>query len=73
MALKDTERKPIKPAQLEDMTAEDLRDELERLKETRFRMKFRSATEAVDNPSQFRILRRNIARIETALRQRKQA
>jgi large subunit ribosomal protein L29 len=73
MALKDTERKPIKPAQLEDMTAEDLREELARLRETRFRMKFRSATEAMDNPSQFRILRRNIARIETALRQRKQA
>jgi len=73
MALKDTERKPIKPAQLEDMTAEDLRAELDKLRETRFRMKFRSATEAMDNPSQFRILRRNIARIETALRQRKQA
>jgi len=36
-------------------------------------LKFRSATEAIDNPSQFRILRRNIARIETVLRERKQA
>jgi large subunit ribosomal protein L29 len=46
---------------------------LRRLKEARFRLKFRSATEAIDNPSQFQVLRRNIARIETVLRERKQA
>ena len=32
----------------------------------------RSATEDVQNPAQIRILRRNIARLKTALRERKQ-
>jgi len=73
MPLKDAERKPLSAAQLRDLTEPELREELERLKEERFRLKFRSATEAIDNPNQFPILRRNIARIETVLRERKQA
>jgi len=73
MALKDAEREPLKPTQLRELTQEELTVELARLKEARFRLKFRSATEAIDNPSQFRILRRNIARIETVLRERKLA
>ncbi|NIN09915.1 MAG: 50S ribosomal protein L29 [Gemmatimonadales bacterium] len=72
MALKDAERKPLSPVQVRELSTEDLQDELQRLKDARFRLKFRSATEAIDNPSQFRILRRNIARIETVLRERKQ-
>jgi large subunit ribosomal protein L29 len=73
MALKDTERTPITAGQLRELAEDELRQELQRLKEARFRLKFRSATEAIDNPSQFQVLRRNIARIETVLRERKQA
>jgi len=73
MALKDAELKPLQAGVLRELTDAELHDELARLKEARFRLKFRSATEAVDNPSQFRVLRRNIARIETVLRERKQA
>jgi large subunit ribosomal protein L29 len=73
MALKDAERERIDAAQLRELTVDELHEELAQLKEARFRLKFRSATEAIDNPSQFRILRRNIARIETVLRERKQA
>jgi large subunit ribosomal protein L29 len=73
MALKDAERERIDTAQLRELTLEELHEELARLQEARFRLKFRSATEAIDNPSQFLILRRNIARIETVLRERKQA
>jgi large subunit ribosomal protein L29 len=73
MALKDAELKPLEASTLRELTEAELHDELERLKEARFRLKFRSATEAVDNPSQFLVLRRNIARIHTVLRERKQA
>ncbi|MGD8726092.1 MAG: 50S ribosomal protein L29 [Gemmatimonadales bacterium] len=73
MALKDAERAPLETDQLRELTPEELAEELTRLKEARFRLKFRSATEAIDNPSQFKVLRRNIARIETVLRERKQA
>ena len=73
MALKDAERTPLMAGQLRELAEDELRQELRRLKEARFRLKFRSATEAIDNPSQFQVLRRNIARIETVLRERKQA
>lgn len=73
MALKDVERKPIRPGQLAELTTDELREELARLREARFRLRFRAATEPVDNPMQFRILRRNIARIATVLRERTEA
>jgi large subunit ribosomal protein L29 len=72
VALKNAETKPLNPAQLRDLETSDLEAELERLKEARFRLRFRSATEAVDNPAQFKIMRRNIGRIVTVLRERTQ-
>jgi large subunit ribosomal protein L29 len=73
MALNDAESKRLDTGKLRELTDRELEDELALLKETRFRLRFRSATEAIDNPSQFRMLRRNIARIETVLRERKLA
>jgi len=70
MALKDVEKKPIRPAQLRELSADDLRQELSRLEEAQFRLRFRSATEAVENPIQFRTIRRNIARIKTVLEEK---
>jgi large subunit ribosomal protein L29 len=40
------------------------------LTEERFRLRFRSATESIENPMRFRAIRRDIARIKTVLRQR---
>jgi large subunit ribosomal protein L29 len=70
MALKDAERKRLDPAQIRELETAELKEELVRLEEARFRLKFRSATEAIDNPLQFRVVRRNIARIRTILRER---
>ncbi|HEY2825095.1 MAG TPA: 50S ribosomal protein L29 [Gemmatimonadales bacterium] len=70
MTIKDADRKPIKGAQLADMDQAALEAELAHLKEAKFRLQWRSATETIENPIQFRMLRRNIARIATALRQR---
>lgn len=70
MALKDAERKPLKAAQLRDLSTEELREELARLREARFRLAFRAATEPIDQVGQFQMLRRNIARILTVLRER---
>ena len=71
MALKDAETRPLDPAQLRELEAQELALELGRLKEARFRLRFRAAMEPIDNPMQFRTLRRNIARIETALREKR--
>jgi large subunit ribosomal protein L29 len=70
MALKDAETKPLRGARLRETETAELRQELARLEEAQFRLRFRSATEAVDSPIQHRIIRRNIARIQTILRER---
>ena len=73
MTLKDVERKPLKAGQVRDLPRDELLEELARLKEARFRLKFRSATEPIDNTAQFQVLRRNIARIETVLREKRES
>jgi large subunit ribosomal protein L29 len=59
--------------QLKQMSIEELRNKLAELTEERFRLRFRSATESVDNPMRFRSLRRDIARLKTLLRTRELA
>ncbi len=75
MSLKDAEKKPLDAGLIRELKDQELRVELDRLEEAQFRLKFRSATEDATggNPLQFRILRRNIARMKTVLRERKSA
>ena len=63
----------MKTSELVDMSTEDLQAKLAELSEERFRLQFRSATEAIENPMRFRALRRDIARIKTVLRERELA
>jgi large subunit ribosomal protein L29 len=60
----------VKPNELRDMSVEDLESRLTELTEERFRLRFRSATESIENPMRFRAIRRDIARIRTILRER---
>jgi large subunit ribosomal protein L29 len=55
---------------LQALSADELKAKLTELREERFKLKFRSATEAIDNPMRFRTVRRDIARLETLLRAR---
>jgi ribosomal protein L29 len=75
MSLKDAEKKPLDAGLIRELKDQELQVELDRLEEAQFRLKFRSATEDATggNPLQFRILRRNIARMKTVLRERKSA
>ena len=73
MALKDTETKPLDPEKVRELSVEEMALELARLEEARFRLTFRSATEAVENSSQFRVMRRNIARLKTILQEKRKA
>jgi large subunit ribosomal protein L29 len=59
-----------KTADLRELSAEQLEARLGELSEERFRLRFRSATEAIENPIRFRTIRRDIARIQTILRER---
>ena len=59
-----------KTSDLRELPAEQLQARLGELQEERFRLRFRSATEAIENPIRFRTIRRDIARIQTILRER---
>jgi large subunit ribosomal protein L29 len=60
----------VKPNELREMSLEDLESKLSELTEERFRLRFRSATESIENPMRFRAIRRDIARIKTILKER---
>jgi large subunit ribosomal protein L29 len=60
----------VKPNEFRDMSLEDLESKLGELTEERFRLRFRSATESIENPMRFRAIRRDIARIRTILHER---
>jgi len=62
-----------RPDDLRQMKTEELEQKLAVLREERFRLRFRAGTEAIANPLQFRTIRRDIARIATILRERRQA
>jgi large subunit ribosomal protein L29 len=55
------------------MSVEDLESRLTELTEERFRLRFRSATESIENPMRFRAIRRDIARIQTILKEKSAA
>jgi len=63
----------MRAGQLRELQDVELKQKLAQLTEERFRLKFRSATEAIENPSQLRTLRREIARVQTVLREREGA
>jgi large subunit ribosomal protein L29 len=60
----------VKPNELRDMSVEDLTNRLCELTEERFRLRFRSATDSIENPMRFRAIRRDIARIRTILKEK---
>ena len=74
MSLKDAEKRRVAMDHLRELKDAELQVELDRLQDAQFRLRFRSATEDATggNPMQFRMVRRNIARMKTVLRERKQ-
>ena len=63
----------MKTEELRDLSPEDIQSKLAELTEEQFRLRFRSATESIENPMRFRAIRRDIARIQTILRERSKA
>ena len=56
--------------EIRGLSDHDLRARVLELEEERFRLKFRAATETLEQPLRLRTVRRDIARILTLLRQR---
>lgn len=59
-----------KPSELREMSSEQLDFQMKEVQRQLFQLRFQSATEKLDAPSNLRKYRREIARIKTILRQR---
>jgi large subunit ribosomal protein L29 len=60
----------VKAADIRELSEDEIRDRIAEAKEELFRLRFRSATQQLDNPSLVKGLRRDVARMQTILRER---
>ena len=60
----------MKPTEIRELSVDELKAKIEELTTERFNLRFRSATESIENPMRFRSLRRDIARMQTILREK---
>ena len=63
----------LKAEDIRRMTADQMDDEVLKLKKERFNLRFQRATGQLENTSRMREARRDIARIKTIARQKRQA
>ena len=56
--------------EIRELEVDEIRTRIAELKEEQFRLRFRSATEALDDALRFRVIRKDIARMKTILRER---
>ena len=55
--------------QIRELSASEISARIAELEEERFRLRFRGATEALKYPPRLGVIRRDIARLKTALRE----
>ena len=60
----------MKGNEIRDLTDQEIAERIEQLQEERFRLRFRSGTQQLENPILLRTIRRDIARLKTAQRER---
>lgn len=56
--------------EMRERQTSELSEEIEKLRKEAFELRLKSATESVANPSRFRQIRRDVARLKTLLRER---
>ena len=57
----------MRAEEIREMSPEDIQARVAELEEERFRLKFRAASEPLENPLRLRTIRRDIARLKTVL------
>ena len=60
----------MKTGEIREMTVDEIDARVSQLQEELFRLRFRSATQELENPMLLRTLRKDIARLKTVLRER---
>lgn len=59
--------------EIREMSVADIGARIAELQEERFRLEFRAATEPLEDPLRLRAIRKDIARMQTVLRERQLA
>jgi large subunit ribosomal protein L29 len=59
----------MRAEEIREMGVDDIQSRIKDLEEERFRLEFRSATEPLEDPLRLRVIRRDIARLKTVLRE----
>lgn len=61
----------MKPQEIRDMTIQEIERKIKESKENLFKLKIKLATKQLENTSQIRMLKRDIARLLTILKEKK--
>ena len=56
--------------EIRDLSEDEIRSRIAVLEDERFNLRFRSATQSLEDPLRFRVIRKDIARMKTILRER---
>ncbi|HXT17899.1 MAG TPA: 50S ribosomal protein L29 [Gemmatimonadaceae bacterium] len=59
----------MRAEEIREMSVADIASRIHELEEEQFRLKFRAATEPPEDPLRLRLIRRDIARLKTVLRE----
>ncbi|HVZ47426.1 MAG TPA: 50S ribosomal protein L29 [Gemmatimonadaceae bacterium] len=60
----------MKAAQMRELGAEDIVARVAELERERFNLQFRAGTQTLDDPLRLRVIRRELARLKTILREK---
>ena len=60
----------MKPAEIRELSAEDLSAKLKEAREELFNLRFQMATSQLDNTARVKAVKRDIARVQTEIRAR---
>ena len=56
--------------EIREMSTQDIAARVKELEEEQFRLKFRSASEPLEDPLRLRVIRKDIARLKTVLKEK---
>ena len=62
----------MRAEEIRDLSVDEIKARVAELEEERFRLRFRSATETLENPLRLRTIRKDIARLKTVLTEKQQ-
>ncbi len=62
----------MRAEEIRELSVDEIKSRVAELEEERFRLRFRSATETLENPLRLRTIRKDIARLKTVLTEKQQ-